>query len=167
VNQHPAILYVSTMKWLIASTLAVCSCINQNEPDVFTTNEVERLLALDTGKIWITTSLKVDGNEIPFDDCEFHNYYYFSSTLNTDTLFYSGSDTICNTLKQDTLSRYSWEVMGNLRGEFSDSIKLTDESGGTEFRTVRHITAKIIEWEYEGNESLYREELGWFVGEFK
>ncbi|MDA0194538.1 MAG: lipocalin family protein [Bacteroidetes bacterium] len=146
-----------------------CRCvgISQNEPDQFTTNDVERLLALDTGKIWITTSLKIDGDEILLSDCEFHNYYYFFSTISADTLFYSGSDTICNTLKQDTLARFSWQVMGNLRGQFSDSIKLTDESGGTAFRTVRSVTAKILEWEYEDNESLYREELGWFTGEFK
>jgi len=166
VNHPLAIFYSFSTKHLI-TLLVFFSCISQNEPVEFSTNDVKRLLALDTGKIWMMTALQINGDKLPLNDCEFKNYYYFSSTLNTDTLFYAGSDTICNTLKQDTLARFHWQVMGNLRGQFSDSIKFTDESGETAFRTVKRVTAKIIDWEYEVNEALYREEFAWFTGEFK
>ena len=113
------------------------------------------------------TMIRIDGEELPLDNCEFQNYFYFSSTLSTDTLFYIGSDTICTTLKQDTLANYNWFVIGDVKGVFSDSILFIDPSGNGQIRKVRSITSNNLEWEYEINEGLYREEYSWYTGEYR
>lgn len=167
MNLRLTIVQSNLLKYLIPALLTVCSCISQNGPDELRVDYVKRLLALDTGKIWIQTSVRINGDNVPLSDCPIQNYYYFSSTLNTDTLFYVGSDTICNSLKQDTLSRFHWQVLGNLRGQFSDSVAFVNESGDAEYRAVRAVTANKLDWEYEIGEVLYREEFAWFKEEFK
>jgi len=151
----------------IAFLFILGSCISKDGPDSLSADRVKRLLSLDTGKVWITKRVRVDGDEVPLSDCKFQNYFSFSSTLTADTLFYIGSDTICSTLLQDTLSNYHWSVVGDVKDIFSDSIVFTDVSGNKNFRTVKSITSNTIEWEYVLNNALYREEYVWYTGEIK
>lgn len=145
---------------LLASLLYFSSCIGKKSPEVLNTSRVERLLGLDTGKVWVRTALRINGDNSDLLDCELQNFYWLSFD-DADTAFYVGAPINCAQVKTDTLNKWSLKIVSNVREEFLDSLEFTDESGVATFRKIRELTSNNLQWEYIEESNEIRETLVW------
>lgn len=158
VNVSTTILYICG----IVIFHSQYACISKKGPDLLTTDRAIRLLALDTGKVWLRTAIKVDGDNIDLLDCELQNRFSFTFVNDADTVaFYIGANTTCTQLSTDTLNRWSWEVLGNIREEFLDGLELTDDAGETLTRRITELTSDNLSWEFNEGDSEIEESFKW------
>lgn len=139
----------------------MASCLGENEPEQLSISRAKRLIALDTGKIWVRTALSINDEMQPLQDCEFQNHYSFRLIEDSDTLFYIGADSLCSALERDTLQFLSWQVLGNLQEIFSDSLMFSDSLQNESFRIIEHLTSESMTWSFESNDSTFQESFSW------
>lgn len=159
-SKHPS-QKQSITTWALLLGLSLSACLSNNGPEGFNITQATTLLALDTGKIWQRVSRRIDGDLVELDDCQLNNYYSFDIVNDSDTLLYIGGTTACDQMNADTLQRWGWRVLGNVREEFTDSLELTDENGIVTYRIIREINANNLEWEYSENNQDILETLFW------
>ncbi len=137
------------------------ACLSKKGPDILSTDRAIRLLALDTGKLWVRTAIKVDGEQIDLLDCELQNRYSFNFIEDADTAFYIGANSDCTQLSADTLNRWSWKVLGNIKEEFLDSLELKDGAGEILTRRITDLTSDNLSWEFIEEASEIWESFKW------
>ncbi len=146
--------------WVVA-VYSLNACISKNDPDLLSTDRVKRLLALDTGKVWLRTAMSVNGDDVDLLDCELQNLYSFDFIDDSDTVFYIGANTNCSQLTADTLNRWSWQVIANIREEFLDSLELIDASGNITVRKITELTSNNLSWEFIEGDGEISESFVW------
>ncbi len=146
--------------WIVA-LLCLNACISKNGPDILTTSRVAQLLSLDTGKVWVRTALRINSDDVELQDCELQNRYSFGFINDADTAFYIGAPPDCAQLSSDTLERWSWRIVINIRGEFLDSLELTDENGEIVIRRIIELTGNNLRWEFVDGPDEKRETFNW------
>ena len=143
----PGLREIST----ILGFLVVFACSNDNTPANFETEELQRLLASDSAKVWQRLSRKEDGTNKTLADCETDNRLIFSfpkSAEDTITINYETGPSFCPGQSDSLIFQGAWDLLSADNPLVYDSLRIAI-NGDTSLRNIDFITSQMLMLSFE------------------
>lgn len=139
----------------LAILLSVFACASDDAPANLEDEELQRLLAADSAKVWQRMTRKENGTNTMFSDCDTDNLLIFSlaeSAEDTITINYETGPMLCPSESDSLIFQGAWDIFSSEIPVIYDSLRLIID-GDTSLRNIDFITSQMLMLSYEQDAS--------------